>query len=61
MTDKKSYESPRLVGYGSIADRTLGRSTDACDDREPGTGTLCPPKDINACENDKYGEWSCSS
>jgi hypothetical protein len=60
MANRKFYEAPHLIGYGSIADRTLGRSYLGCDDRTDDSDK-CPPKDINACENDKFGEWSCNS
>lgn len=57
MENKQLYKTPRLIEYGSIADRTLGRAGGCTG--EPNEG--CPPKDFNACELDKFGEYSCGS
>ena len=57
METKKSYETPRLAEYGSIADRTLGRAGGCTGDAKDG----CPPKDSTVCHLDTFAEWSCAS
>jgi hypothetical protein len=56
MENKKRYELPVLVEYGSIADCTLGNAGGCTGDASEG----CPPKDTNVCHTDKFGEFSCS-
>ncbi len=60
MRSKKIYEIPKLTEYGSIADRTLGRTDDYC--TQLNGGGQCPPKDSDtSCHVDKFGEYSCGS
>lgn len=47
------YTAPLVVDYGSIADHTFTRCSDATG------GGDDPPKDYQICEHDKFGECSC--
>lgn len=58
MGDRKRYEVPVLIEYGSIADCTLGNAG-GCTGGETPSGN-CPPKDTNVCHLDKFAEYSCS-
>jgi hypothetical protein len=59
MNTKKIYEAPRLLGYGSIAERTQFYAG-GCEPLDPSGG--CPPKSqTGPCHLDFANEWSCSS
>jgi hypothetical protein len=47
------YEKPTVVDFGSIAEHTFTRCADATGNSD------APPKDLNLCSHDKFGECSC--
>lgn len=54
------YERPVVIDHGSIADHTFtnaggGTSDGSC------SGVATPPKDMNECKLDCFGEYSCPS
>jgi hypothetical protein len=49
-----TYEAPRVIDYGSIAEHTFTRC-------EGATGSDTPPKDFMICDHDNHGECSCAN
>jgi hypothetical protein len=59
MGSKRSYETPTLIEYGSIAERTQYYAG-GCSPLDPSGG--CPPKDKSfSAHTDFAGEWSATS